>query len=68
MTVGGDESPEFHRQNREFTETWGGQGAATRYQAIAGLNHFTMVEQLAVPESILLRQLLELMGHQAAND
>ena len=62
LAVGADESPEFHRQSREFAEAWGGQGVPARYESIEGLNHFTMVEQLALPESALLRWLLDLMG------
>jgi arylformamidase len=62
LAVGGDESKEFHRQSQEFAEAWSGQGVPARYQAFAGLNHFTMVEQLAQPESLLLRQLLDSMG------
>lgn len=66
LAVGADESTEFHRQSREFAKVWGGQGVPTRYQPIAGLNHFTMLEQLAVPGSELLQLALETIGRSAA--
>lgn len=62
LAVGGDESAEFHRQSRTFARVWGGLGVPVRYQALEGLNHFTLVEQLARPESMLLRLLLDLIG------
>jgi arylformamidase len=62
MAVGGEESSEFHRQSREFAEVWSRQGVPAGYQSLDGLNHFTMLEQLALPESLLLRRLLDLMG------
>ena len=66
LAVGGDESSEFHRQSREFANVWSGQGVPTRYHSIAGLNHFTLLEQLAVPGSELLQSVLETIGRSAA--
>ncbi|WP_417231778.1 alpha/beta hydrolase [Brevundimonas sp.] len=42
--VGGDESPEFLRQSRMMTELWGAKGVETRYEALPGLNHFTVLD------------------------
>lgn len=62
MAVGGDESAEFRRQSREFAEVWSGLGVPASYRVLRGLNHFTMVEQSALPGSMLLRWLLDAIG------
>ena len=59
--VGGDESGEFLRQSRIIAEHWSSAGVATRYEAIAGANHFTVIEPLADPDSAIVNRLLELM-------
>ncbi len=40
--VGGAESTEFLRQSRAFAELWGG-----RFEALPGLNHFTVLDPLS---------------------
>jgi arylformamidase len=50
---GGLESDEFKRQSRVLSETWSQRGAATRYEAIAGTNHFTVIDPLADPRSAM---------------
>lgn len=42
--VGGDESAEFLRQSRMMADLWGGKGVETRYEALPGLNHFTVLD------------------------
>jgi arylformamidase len=59
--VGGLESSEFKRQSRIVAEAWRKLGAATRYEEIAGMNHFTVTDPLADPESAMVRRLVELM-------
>src|SRR5712691_11701602 len=44
--VGGLESSEFLRQSRVIADAWGKAGVATRYEAVAGTNHFTIVGAL----------------------
>lgn len=44
--VGGDESPEFLRQSRMMVDLWGAKGVETRYEALPGLNHFTVLDPL----------------------
>jgi arylformamidase len=44
--VGGDESPEFLRQSRMMAELWGAKGVETRFEALPGLNHFTVLDPL----------------------
>ena len=58
--VGGLESSEFLRQSRVIAETWGKAGAQTRYEAIAGTNHFTVIDALADPQSAMVARLAEL--------
>jgi arylformamidase len=50
--VGGLESSEFKRQSRLIVDSWK-SAAATRYEEIAGTNHFTVVEPLADPQSAM---------------
>ena len=56
--VGGDESNEFVRQSRTMAAEWGGKGATTRVEIVDGLNHFTMVDQLADPDSPLVKRIV----------
>ena len=58
--VGSLESSEFLRQSRVIADTWGQAGVATRYQAIAGMNHFTAVDALTDPRSAMVARLAEL--------
>jgi arylformamidase len=58
--VGGLESSEFLRQSRVVAETWGKAGADTRYQEIAGTNHFTVIDTLTDPQSAMVGRLAEL--------
>ena len=54
--VGGDESPEFLRQSRVMADLWGSKGVETRYHALAGLNHFTVLDPLFDTDSELTRR------------
>jgi arylformamidase len=58
--VGADESSEFLRQSRIIVDQWGSVGVATRFEAIAGANHFTVIEPLADPQSTMVKRLLAL--------
>jgi arylformamidase len=53
--VGGAESSEFIRQTRDFAERWGGG-----WEALPGLNHFTVLEPLTDPNSALVARAAEL--------
>ncbi|HEX2554137.1 MAG TPA: alpha/beta hydrolase [Microvirga sp.] len=59
--VGGDESKEYLRQSRVIAERWGAAGVATRYEAIPGANHFTMIAPLANPDSAMTRRVADLV-------
>ncbi|RZJ05326.1 MAG: alpha/beta hydrolase [Brevundimonas sp.] len=58
--VGGDESPEFLRQSRMMADHWGAQGVDTRYEALPGLDHFTVLDPLFDPDSALIRRIVDL--------
>jgi acetyl esterase/lipase len=54
--VGGDELPEFIRQNDLLANIWTGLGAEIASVHMPGRHHFTVVEDLADPESDLTRK------------
>jgi len=58
--VGGLESAEFLRQSRVIAEVWEKGGARTRYEEIAGTNHFTVLDALRDPQSPMVQRLAEL--------
>lgn len=58
--VGGAESPEFIRQSRDMAAVWGEQGAETRFEALEGLDHFTVLDPLFDPESDLVARIVRL--------
>jgi arylformamidase len=58
--VGALESGEFLRQSRAFADAWGKAGVATRYEEIAGTNHFTALAPLADPDSAMVKRLVAL--------
>jgi arylformamidase len=58
--VGGDESEEFLRQNRLIRDAWGEERVPV-CEALAGLNHFTILESLATPGHRLHRLALDLL-------
>ena len=57
--VGGLESSEFKRQSRIIAEAWQ-KTAQTRYEEVAGKNHFTVIDALADPQSTMVTRIAEL--------
>ena len=55
--VGGDESGEYLRQSAAIVHAWGAAGAATRYEALNGANHFTVIAPLAEASSAMCMRL-----------
>jgi arylformamidase len=51
--VGALESSEFLRQSKTIAETWRQKHALTRYEEIAGTNHFTVIDPLSDPNSAM---------------
>lgn len=60
--VGANESEEYRRQSRTLVAAWLGGGAQARYHEVPGANHFTVVAQLAQPDSPMTRALAALCG------
>jgi len=57
--VGGLESNEFKRQSQIIAQGWRGK-AQTRYEEVAGMNHFTVIDALADPQSAMTARVAEL--------
>lgn len=64
--VGGIESSEFLRQSVIISEVWRKAGAETRYEAIPGANHFTVLDPLSDPDSAMTARVVELARGVAA--
>jgi arylformamidase len=64
--VGGIESSEFLRQSRIIAEAWRQGMATTRYEEIAGANHFTVLDPLSDKDSAMTRRVAELARQTAA--
>lgn len=58
--VGGEESPEFLRQSRLMADHWAANGVETRYEALPGLNHFTVLDPLFDADSPLVKRIVGL--------
>ncbi|MCP3868998.1 MAG: alpha/beta hydrolase, partial [Gammaproteobacteria bacterium] len=59
LVTGGEESQGFHDQMTSFAEKRRSQGVPVEMLVAPGLNHFTVVDQLADPESLLLHKLFQ---------
>lgn len=66
VAVGGAESAEYHRQARDFAAAWRRHGVPIEVLELAGLNHFTILDQLANADGILLAAALRLLGETKA--
>jgi arylformamidase len=63
--VGALESSEFRRQSQLIVQAW--QSAAkTRYEEIAGTNHFTVCDPLTDPQSAMVARIAELASRVKA--
>jgi len=58
--VGGIESSEFLRQSRIIADGWREKGVETRYEAVSGLNHFTICDPMMDADSAMTKRLVEL--------
>jgi arylformamidase len=59
--VGGDESEEFHRQNESIQQAWGRRTVPV-CASVPGTNHFSVLHELATPDSAVHRSALALLG------
>ncbi|HEX8471983.1 MAG TPA: alpha/beta hydrolase [Brevundimonas sp.] len=56
----GAETSEFIRQSRDMADVWSAKGADTRFEALDGLNHVTILDPLADPDSGLVKRIVEM--------
>jgi len=56
--AGGDEGQEFFRQALDITATWSKAGVKAECVIVPNTNHFTIVEELARPESAMLARIV----------
>jgi len=64
--VGALESNEFLRQSRLIADDWRACGVATRYEEIAGKNHFTVIDALTDANSAMTERVVELARQVSA--
>jgi arylformamidase len=64
--VGALESSAFLRQGHIITEAWRQGMAQTRYEEIAGTNHFTVIDALSDANSAMTKRVVELARQVAA--
>jgi arylformamidase len=58
--VGGAESSEFLRQNLDMAGVWSAAGVKAECVVVPAANHFTIVDELARPDSMMLARVHEL--------
>lgn len=56
--AGGDESQEFIRQSLAIASAWSKAGVKAECVVVPGTNHFTIVEELARPESAMVARIV----------
>jgi arylformamidase len=64
--VGALESSEFLRQSKTVAQAWRGAHVLTRYEEIAGTNHFTVIDPLNDPNSAMTARVAAL-AHSVSN-
>jgi len=62
VAVGGAETDEFLRQSKEFTPMWQQAGIDCSLMVVPEMNHFTILGELAEPDSALTNATAKLMG------
>jgi arylformamidase len=66
--VGAAESSEFLRQSRAVADDWRQRGVETRYEAVPGANHFTVLDPLSDPASAMTQRVAALAARCAKVD
>ena len=62
VTLGGDESQEFHRQSADYVAAWRAAGHHATEFAQAGKNHLTAIAGFEEPDSALCRALMDFIS------
>lgn len=64
--VGRDESQEFLRQSLDIVAAWSKAGVKAECVVVPGVNHFSIVDELARPESAMVTRIAALAAASAA--
>lgn len=64
--VGGAETPEFRRQQAEYHAAWTGAGLRGDVVEAPGAHHFSVVDGLADPDSVMFRAILRRLRPELA--
>jgi arylformamidase len=62
ISVGGHELPELVRQSRDYAAALQARGLPAQLTVLPGLNHFSIMEEIATPGGALTRDLVALIG------
>ncbi|MBF0276553.1 MAG: alpha/beta hydrolase [SAR324 cluster bacterium] len=62
VSVGGDESQEFHQQSEKYADLLKNQGHEVTHLIMPGLNHFTIINDFLGEGGKLFEQVLETIG------
>jgi arylformamidase len=62
VIVGADELPELVRQSKDYAAAWVAKGLPGRYVALAGHDHFSILEELAEPDGRITKALVEMVA------
>jgi arylformamidase len=62
VTVGLGELPELVRQSEEYAAAWTKKGLHGRYLPVSKHDHFSILEELAQPQGVILKALKEMAG------
>jgi len=68
LAVGELETDEFHRQTQTYAECWRSKGFPLEVIQMAGLHHFSIVDELAHPRSPLNRAMLRQIHESQVKD
>lgn len=64
VAYGTDELPELKRQSSDYALAWQKAGRTGGGIPVAGMNHFSILEELAQPGGALTEQVVRLAGHR----
>jgi arylformamidase len=62
VTVGGNERPELQRQSREYYAAWTSRGLPGQWVDLPGHDHFSLLDELALPQGRLCVAVTRLAG------
>jgi len=62
LSVGADESHEFHRQTNDYRREWERCGNSARYLPVAGADHYSVLDSLADSGGVLCQAMVKTMS------